>query len=123
MDINILDFIEPILTALVALAGVVGASKLMDYRIGQLEGDFKRFSNHIESLITLQVDLGNVKEEINEFKTKEDKDRQEIREDINELQQDVGVIKEKVGDLQVKVTKVEGDVEAIRTTVKLYHEK
>lgn len=121
MEVSILDFIEPILTAFVALMGVVGASKLMDYRIGQLEGDFRKFSNHIESLITLQVDLGNVKDEINEFKAKEEKDRQEIREDIDELQQDVGVIKEKVGDLQVKVTKVEGEVETIRTTVKLHH--
>lgn len=122
MDWSIVwQYSGPLLSAIASLLGVLGVSKLISYRVEQLEKDFKGFATHIEELITMQVDVNNIKKEIQEFKDKEDKNRGEIREDIEKLQEDVGAIKGQVGDLTVQVTKLEGEVDNVRTLVKVYH--
>lgn len=122
MDLATLwQYSGPVLSAVASLLGVVRVSKLITYRVEQLENDFKGFATHIEELITIQGDVNNIKKEIQEFKDKEEKDRGEIREDIEKLQEDVGTIKEQVGDLQVQVTKLEGEIDTVKTLVKVHH--
>lgn len=118
---NIISSLGPLCSGAAALVGILISNKLTTYRIELLEKHLEEHNSRIEGLLISQSDIGNIKNEIDEFKAKEDKDRAEIREDIEKLQDDVGTIKGQVGELQVHVTKLEGEVDTVKTLVKVHH--
>lgn len=119
--VTILSFAGPILSGLAALAGCFMTSRLTSWRIEKLEEHFQTFESHIENIITLQTDIKNVKEDLNFFRSKEDIDRNELREDIEQLNKDVAEVREQVNQLNIEVKQLEGTVNTLHTVVEMHH--
>lgn len=120
---ELLSFVGPILSGLAAFAGVLVTGGLMSYRVEQLEKHFGEFSQHIEHLITIQNDVDNIKEDIDEFKSKESADRKEIRGELEHLRNDITEIKEQSNDMKIIITQIQGKVENLSTVINLMRDK